>query len=438
MNRKDESMIKKLNAIIVIATVLFMSAAPAVAEDAPFPVGRDTEDSMVITEDDKESETVIPKDYSISPDVWGETEYSFHEPEDDEMDLEGDIKFSFDKPKIFPCGFKVSWKTNGTRYFVKVYDGAKCIYNRLHGDKYDPDIKGKKYVSMKNMFPGKTYKVEVISEQEVWYDDYDYETYQSNPMTIKITIPKSTKGMNIFKTKKQAAASLYKAIKAKKKVYELYILRTKKVTAKEIFEAATTEKKLGDYLKNNMNYNMERSATRVMDGEKESVIINGKKYYRFTYKMGHYTSVKQEKVFEKALSKAVKKAGVKKNMSNEKKAKKIYKWISKKVRFSKKSGKYNKTAYGALVKGKANCRGVSALYYRMLRTAGVRARILTGQGHTGRMGELHAMNLVKVGKRYYYYDLTTKTYKARKKSMKIWKFDFLPEAKMIIKLHKAL
>ena len=65
------------------------------------------------------------------------------------------------------------------------------------------------------------------------------------------------------------------------------------------------------------------------------------------------------------------------------------------------------TMYGALVYGRATCQGYAVAAYRMLREAGVDARILTGTAVApDGSEEQHAWNLVRIGDAWYNLDLT--------------------------------
>ncbi len=66
-----------------------------------------------------------------------------------------------------------------------------------------------------------------------------------------------------------------------------------------------------------------------------------------------------------------------------------------------------RTAYGALVNGKAVCQGYSVSLYRLLLEAGIDNRIIFGQGlsDAGDSGA-HTWNIVKLNDKYYYMDPT--------------------------------
>ena len=66
-----------------------------------------------------------------------------------------------------------------------------------------------------------------------------------------------------------------------------------------------------------------------------------------------------------------------------------------------------RTAYGALIEGKAVCQGYSLALYRLLLEAGIDNRIIFGQGiePAGAAGS-HTWNIVKLYGKYYYIDPT--------------------------------
>ena len=124
----------------------------------------------------------------------------------------------------------------------------------------------------------------------------------------------------------------------------------------------------------------------------------GVTHYTFNYHMDYRTSAAQERAFEKKLAKVMKSLKLK-GKSDYKKAHTIYKYITKNVKYARKSKTDLKfSAYYALVKKKAVCQGYAALYYRMCKEAGLQCRLITGTS----MGENHAWNIVKIKNKYYY------------------------------------
>lgn len=66
----------------------------------------------------------------------------------------------------------------------------------------------------------------------------------------------------------------------------------------------------------------------------------------------------------------------------------------------------NTTAYSALFKHAAVCQGYCVLMYRLLREAGVSARIISGTGYLDDWEEYHSWNIVEIDGEYYNLDVT--------------------------------
>lgn len=92
--------------------------------------------------------------------------------------------------------------------------------------------------------------------------------------------------------------------------------------------------------------------------------------------------------------------------SDKKKAESIYKYICKNVKYrNTKSADY--TAYGALVNGYASCQGISALFYDMCESAGIKCAVIYGRDDKVSAGNVnHAWNIVKLGSQWYNVDAT--------------------------------
>lgn len=94
-------------------------------------------------------------------------------------------------------------------------------------------------------------------------------------------------------------------------------------------------------------------------------------------------------------------------MTDEEKVRAIYGYVYENVsydRVHKKNEHYHlkSTAYAALMNGCAVCQGYSVLMYRLLREAGLDARVITGMAD----GEYHAWNIVRLAEGYYNIDVT--------------------------------
>lgn len=87
----------------------------------------------------------------------------------------------------------------------------------------------------------------------------------------------------------------------------------------------------------------------------------------------------------------------------------VYDYICANVEYEAAEDDSNirRTAYGALVEGKAVCQGYSVSLYRLLLEAGIDNRIIHGEGipDTGE-SNAHTWNIVKLDGKYYYMDVT--------------------------------
>ena len=90
--------------------------------------------------------------------------------------------------------------------------------------------------------------------------------------------------------------------------------------------------------------------------------------------------------------------------SDYKKVKLIHDFIVENTRYQTGANCY--TAYGALLEGRAVCQGYAQLAYKMLTEAGLKCYFISGKANNGTRTEDHAWNLVKVGKKWYYLDVT--------------------------------
>ena len=103
--------------------------------------------------------------------------------------------------------------------------------------------------------------------------------------------------------------------------------------------------------------------------------------------------------------------GFDENTSDEEKIRAIYDYLCENVYYDKvhlknEHNDVNSTAYGALVLGSATCHGYAAALYRMLRTAGIDARIVSGMAGEEGSTEYHVWNIVKLDGVWYNVDAT--------------------------------
>ena len=124
----------------------------------------------------------------------------------------------------------------------------------------------------------------------------------------------------------------------------------------------------------------------------------------------YFTSVKQEKLVDEKAADIIKSLRLD-GKSDRDKITAVYNYVYENVRYDKvhkKNPHYHlkSTAYGALVNGCACCQGYSVLMYRLLREAGINARIITGNAVRGDCTEYHAWNIVGLDGEYYNVDVT--------------------------------
>lgn len=93
-----------------------------------------------------------------------------------------------------------------------------------------------------------------------------------------------------------------------------------------------------------------------------------------------------------------------KGKSDYQKVKLIHDFIVNNTRYQFTSNCYS--AYGALVEGRAVCQGYAQLAYKMLTEAGVKCYTITGTANNGSGAQTHAWNMVRIGKKWYYLDVT--------------------------------
>ena len=163
--------------------------------------------------------------------------------------------------------------------------------------------------------------------------------------------------------------------------------------ADKIFNNGVNQSEIVDYIKYGLYTNLSTTWTGRFDGEY---------HFEITYKLTYKITKNESNKFEKKLAKTVKNMKLN-GKSNKAKIKKIYNWITKNVKYDKKSKGIKKfTAYAALMNKKAVCQGYAVLFYRMCEEAGVDSKVITGKSY----GENHAWNIAKVGKKYYNLDST--------------------------------
>ncbi len=150
----------------------------------------------------------------------------------------------------------------------------------------------------------------------------------------------------------------------------------------------------------------------------EGGYIGNKTQLDITYKMGYFTTFEQEQELTAKIKEVIDGFGFTAQTTEYKKARTIHDYISDNITYDyenleDKTYLLKFSAYAALIHKTAVCEGYATLYYRMLKEAGMDARVITGfggknvpQAPVGEKDANHAWNIVKVGKMYYYVDTT--------------------------------
>lgn len=123
----------------------------------------------------------------------------------------------------------------------------------------------------------------------------------------------------------------------------------------------------------------------------------------YTVRISYRETAKQLKTVNSKVKKVLADLKVK-GKSDYQKVKLIHDFIVNNTRYQFTSNCYS--AYGALVEGKAVCQGYAQLAYKMLTEAGLKCYTITGKANNGSGTQSHAWNIVRVGKKWYYLDVT--------------------------------
>lgn len=142
--------------------------------------------------------------------------------------------------------------------------------------------------------------------------------------------------------------------------------------------------------------------TMIMCGNNNSAckktLYKNKKYVMYYYKkqLSYRRNIHQKKMNKEA-NRVIRSLHLK-NKSNKEKAKQIYKWIGKHVRYD--YGFRCWSGYDALLKRKSTCSGFSELYYFLCRKTGVPCHMVSGNTPGGS----HAWNIIKIKGKWYQVD----------------------------------
>lgn len=134
---------------------------------------------------------------------------------------------------------------------------------------------------------------------------------------------------------------------------------------------------------------------------------NEKYYHHIDLSFTYYTTAEQEAVVTEHVNRLLSGFGFTSETSDYDKIKTIYDWLCENVNYdytnlSNESYKLKFSAYAAIVNRTAVCQGYTSLAYRLLKEAGVNARIITGTSS----GERHAWLIVELDGLYYNLDPT--------------------------------
>lgn len=140
-----------------------------------------------------------------------------------------------------------------------------------------------------------------------------------------------------------------------------------------------------------------------MNSEEGSSQANANQYYKVTIKPTYKYSKESDRKFYNKVMQIAKQAKKKKGV--KKRAKYINNYIVKRVKYNGRVSN-NRTAYSALMKGKATCQGYADLFTIIARHSGLKAETVCGYAKLRGKRAYHAWNLVKSGKKWVQIDTT--------------------------------
>lgn len=173
----------------------------------------------------------------------------------------------------------------------------------------------------------------------------------------------------------------------------------------DIFEAAlehTGDPEEGDYL---------RFQYESCNASAKPVVENGERAVLLTYSLSYYDNAEQEASVAEKAAEIIESLGLN-SMDDAGKTEAVYNYLLDNVEYdydnlTDEDYKLKRTAYAALVDGKAVCQGYSTALYRLLLAAGVDNRIIFGTGiNSSGESEDHTWNIVRIGDTYYNADVT--------------------------------
>lgn len=219
-------------------------------------------------------------------------------------------------------------------------------------------------------------------------------------------LPVYADDVTYYETKESAAAELREAMKSREETVKIGLLgeadqKTLKKTIGELIDLAlahTGKPDEGDYLR--FQYDSYK-------GFAQTKYIDGLPTMEVEYTLSYSDTAEQEDAVDAKVREVMSSLDLEEKTEFEK-IRAIHNYICKNVKYDKDgdSGNLCRTAYGALIEGKAVCQGYSVTLYRLLLEAGIDNRIVFGTGIADGKEEAHAWNIVNLEGEYYYVDVT--------------------------------
>ena len=217
-------------------------------------------------------------------------------------------------------------------------------------------------------------------------------------------------GLPVCRSVEEAGTELRTAMKERAETFDLCLVTDTPASdsgklISEIFEEAlkhTGDPCEGDYLK--FQYESCNASAKPDNAGSEDAI-------RITYSLSYYDTAEQELETGKKSSEILESLDLE-DKTDPEKIRAIYDYICENVEYDydnleDEDYSLKRTAYAALVDGKAVCQGYSAAVYRLLLEAGIDNRIIYGTCVTASGGnEEHTWNIVKLGDDYFNLDVT--------------------------------
>ena len=143
------------------------------------------------------------------------------------------------------------------------------------------------------------------------------------------------------------------------------------------------------------------------DGSARTQRVKGKTGVVVSYKLSYYDTAEQEKELDAKVDEVIESLDLE-DKSDYEKLLAIHDWLCSNVEYDSDNGSdQRRTAYDAIVNGKAVCQGYSNALYRLLLEAGVDNRIVYGKGvESSGITMPHTWNIVDLYGKYYYVDVT--------------------------------